>query len=75
MDEIWSKRFVKSLDIQDKFTGEKFLIQRKFKQYEVVEVGEWAKQMYKQISQAKKEKNILEKTIRSKVKSTVKKRL
>ena len=50
-------------------------IQRKFKQYEVVEVGEWAKQMYKQISQAKKEKNILEKTIRSKVKSTVKKRL
>lgn len=50
-------------------------IQRKFKQYEVVEVGEWAKQMYKQISQAKKEKNILEKAIRSKVKSTVKKRL
>ena len=50
-------------------------IQRKFKQYEVVEVGEWAKQMYKQISQAKKEKNILGKTMRSKVKSTVKKRL
>lgn len=50
-------------------------IQRKFRQYEVFEVGEWAKKMHQQISQAKKEKNILEKTIRSKVESTVKKRL
>lgn len=50
-------------------------IQRKFRQYEVFEVGEWAKQIYQQISQAKKEKNILEKTIKSKVESTVKKRL
>lgn len=50
-------------------------IQRKFRQYEVFEVGQWAKEMHQQISQAKKEKKILEKTIQSKVESTVKKRL